>query len=744
MFHKLASSASSSSTPPVPPKPQRKRAQVVRACDACRVHRTKCDNGAVCQTCRSRGTECSNSDASRLGSLSHAHREIERLRKQIQELHQELQQGFNKAAGAAAPYQTQLLTPVSSPFKTSEPGTNGQSIPLRNPRRRVWEGVHVVTARSPHETWYGQSSLFYFIKRVTAVLSDSLQQNLSAATVLPSGASKLLYGPTSPSGEVSDRRVASSVEETLAAGMYLSATQEEYFISLFWPSYHTSLFPIIDEAEFTKHHRSLWTAGATTRSQSALVDIVIAISMQYGLSMLPATKQGVFMDNNDATIAGRWHFRRCQALLAYELESPTITTLQCHLLCSVYLCCGTFQNMADGICGLAVRTAYMLGLHLEPPQSMSLRERESRKRLWWAVYILDSKIGMKLGRPFALHDSHGVPNLPGDGLEVAAVSGSNFSPLGDEVTWLSFHLQHTQLFQTARAAHTAYFSRELNLDHGQTIWDAAESMDTLAELISPYTQRFDEWVNGVPGALKTKRQHNGTPFSVDISPLDIEQFAPVWLQRQRLLLELMYHNLSLNLYRPFITFSKNEGDVPAARDEAFRCATHAIALTHIIHQVLSSTSILDGWHEAFQWQWNAVMTLVGFVLAYPHCSSTATARSAIDLSITIFDIFGKSFPVAVNTAVVIRDLSAKIDFLTEQRRAEQNELATSTVSSTGNVSFEVESVVMDTINDSFDFDAFNAEQQGVYDMALAVDLWGDFGTLWPEAGGALPPYLAAA
>ncbi len=43
------------------------------------------------------------------------------------------------------------------------------------------------------------------------------------------------------------------------------------------------------------------------------------------------------------------------------MESPTISTIQCQLLCVIYLCCGTFQNMADGAYGLAVRTAYSSG-----------------------------------------------------------------------------------------------------------------------------------------------------------------------------------------------------------------------------------------------------------------------------------------------------------------------------------------------------------------------------------------------
>jgi hypothetical protein len=741
MFNQLTSSgpatpevSTSSPVSSIAAKPRQKRAQVVRACDACRNHRTKCDNSPICHHCRSRGTQCSNSDASRLGTLSHAQRENERLRKQIQELRQELE--LLRRDKVAGPYEQQFLTPDPSPLSNSDIGDNDQSV-ATGARKKFWEGIHIVTARSPHETWYGASSLFYFIKRVTTVLSDILQQNMSAATVLPSGASKLLHGPTSLSGEVLGRRVMPWTEDATTTGVYLNATQEEYFIALFWQAYHTSLFPILDEMEFTKHYRSLWTLSATTRSQSALVDIVIALCMQYGISRLPSQKQGVLVDSNDATIAGRWHYRRCQALLAYEFESPTITTLQCHMLCCVYLCCGTFQNMADSACGLAVRTAYMLGLHLEPPATLPLRERELRKRLWWALFVLDSKIGMKLGRPFIIHDSHATPSLPSDGLEIAAASGSNFAPLGENVTWLSFNLHHTLLFQVARAAYTAFFDQELKLDHGQTVWDDIDTVEALAYSALSNAKQFDEWVNHVPRVLTTKRLNDGTPFSTDPSSLDIEQFAPVWIQRQRLLLELMYHNLRLNFYRPFITFHPTGASTPVAGDGATRCAAHAIALTHITHQVLSSSSILDGWHEAFQWQWNAVMTLLGFMLAYPHSSSTAAARSAVDLSLAVFDIFGKSFSVAANTAVIIRDLSAKINFLTDQS-TRQNEPA-APMNAMAENSSESGYAAMDTTGQDFDFDAFNAEQQGVYDMALAVDLWGDLGALWPQIDGPLPP-----
>ncbi len=237
------------------------------------------------------------------------------------------------------------------------------------------------------------------------------------------------------------------------------------------------------------------------------------------------------------------------------------------------------------------------------------------------------------------------------------LSGSSFAPLGENVTWLTWNLHNTKLILAARIAYTTFYDRApdtFNVCNGQ-----------------PITERLEEWLKGVPGALKTKRQNNGVPFSTDRSALKIEQFAPLWLQRQRLLLELMYHNLCTNLYRPSISFAPATAQTPLVDRTAMNCAAHAMALTHMMHQVLSSTSILAGWHEAFQWQWNAAMTLVGFVLAHPQGASTRAARSTIDLSVAIFENFGNSFAVAAGAANIMSELCAKVDLLIEQSQGKE-------------------------------------------------------------------------
>ncbi|RDW67515.1 hypothetical protein BP6252_08911 [Coleophoma cylindrospora] len=603
-----------------------------------------------------------------------------------------------------------------------------------------WGGTRVRTARSEQETWYGPSSLHYFIGRITSFFSSALQQTLSVDSFVPESAAKLLLKPTA-SAAIPQSRQLLQREGTIPTENLLNPPQEEYFLSLYWQSFHTALFPILDEAEFMAHYRSLWTANSTERLPSALVDIVLAMCMQYGVSSLPATKQGIITDNRDATIAGRWYYRRCQMLLSNELESPTIRTLQCHLLCTIFLCSASFQNMSDSACALAVRNAYMLGLHLEPSSTLPLRERELRKRLWWTVHLLDSKIGMKLGRPFLLHNAPDMPSLPGDGLGAAMVSGSNFAPLGDNVTWLSFNLQSVKLFIAAKQAHVAFYGTEPISGQGQTVWDDPQTLESYAVVFNSHANILYEWANHVPSVLKTKRQNDGAPFSTDFSLLEIEEFTPSWLQRQRVVLELMYHHLCTNIYRPFISFHPAAEMPPFATENAGRSASHAIALTNITHQILSSTSILDGWLEAFQFQWNAAMTLVGFLLAYPNGLLFASVRNGLCVCIVVFDIFGKSLPVGASAASILRDLSMKLDFLSVQRQTylPRTNIADEMPASEQPVN-DCDLTKMADIDSCFTFADIGSQQaidiasQSVFDSAIAVDLWGDLDLLWQNIG----------
>ncbi|KAF2836212.1 fungal-specific transcription factor domain-containing protein [Patellaria atrata CBS 101060] len=633
--------SSTGATPSIPARP--KRSQVARACDWCRVHRIKCDSNYPCHNCQNRGGQCSNKGTSDVRTLPHAVRSLKNGSASLP---------TPPASSAASP------PPALDPFKELEG------------KRKYWEGIHTSTAQSHQTQCYGPSSLFYFIGRMGSYLEKALQQPHSDHHMQPNSASRVFASPTSPwNGSVEQNMMETDSPITEE---YLTSTQEEYFLGLYWQSYHCTL-QVIDESEFREHYKSLWTTPGAPRKPSALVDIVLALCMQYGTAFLPRNdaEPRADVNINDATVAGRWFYRRCQSLLTCDMESPSITTLQCHFLSVIYLCNASFTNMAHFSLALSMRTAHILGLHLEPPEDMPRKQKELRRRLWWTLFAIESKTSMKLGRPFAAQFSQVTCKFPADDHELALVSGSNFSPFDESITWLTYTLQNANLILAARAIYTAFYDKcadVLGSNGGKNLYNDPQSLETCADFLNSSMKCLHNWLQSVPKQLKTKRKGAGEAFSTDRSALEIELFAPLWLQRQRLLLELLYHNLSMNLYRPFISFSPASSATPIAEGHAISCVNHAIAITHIMHQVLTETDILSGWHEPFQWQWNATLSMIGFVLAYPIAPSTPSARKAINNAIAVFENFGNNFAIAASAANVTRDLAAKADYLISRIR----------------------------------------------------------------------------
>ncbi|KAG8672453.1 hypothetical protein FPOAC2_05843 [Fusarium poae] len=692
---------------------RRKRQQVGRACDGCRLQRIKCDDSAPCLNCRTRGRDCSKNSVSLVSTLPQAQDEIDKLKRRVKELESELSQA--RSNGTSPIVQAQEPTPPSSSPSLAQPVTQ-EAIKIKS-----WDGVYLRPARSPHSAWFGPSSLYFFTHRLSTFLSTQAEHMLIHL------ASNLELREQPTVAQDSSRLLA-PLNGTHDEAFYLTPIQEEYFLSLYWETYHTSLYAIINEASFKAHVQSLYVnvPPGLPRKQSALLDIIIAMCMQYHVSSRPAGKETCIVEDNDATLAGRWYYRRAQTLLACEVESPSLSTLQCHLLCGVYVCVGSFHNMADSICSLAVRTAYMLGLHLEPPSTLPSCERELRRRLWWSVFELDTKVGIKVGRPFLVRTTHMMPQLPRDNLAAAIESGSTFAPIGDNTTWLSFSLQRFKLYQTARELNLSFYGHELKLKDGDSFYNDNDAMDELAVGWGPQTRTFTEWTTQVPHPLKNRRK-NGVPFSCDGSILDLEQYAPIWLQRQRLCLELEYNHLCISLHRPFISFSLHQGINTIAM--AVKCAQHAIELTNITHQALTMTTVLHGWHEAFQWQWSAAMTLVGFVMANTQHPLAPTARRSIQLAVSVLDTFAPSFDAAAKAAIIVRTLHTNIESVMTQFEAQtdnfsgsvnENPLLNRAIPSQEDVDQDVPNH-FDGVENDFD----------LLDMTMNVDFWAELDMLLP-------------
>lgn len=535
--------------------------------------------------------------------------------------------------------------------------------------KRQWQGIWTAVYPSREVHFFGPTSTSYFIAALRSHITSSLQLPHSDFQMEPSGARDFFANPTVPRSH-SAEEIPTIPEGRGEGECILSRAQEESFLALFWQSYHC-MIPILPEADFKEHYDSVWTAQAPSagRKASPLVDIILALCMQYGMTFVsPNHSQQTLMaelNSDDSTIAGRAFYYRCQTLLSTMLETPTIMTLQCQIFSAVYLYNASFVNLSHSIVASAICTAHVLGLNQESRRHPSRAQKELQQRLWWAVYTMESNACMTMGRPWLAQMSQVGCALPADDHELALLAGPSFASSLEDITWLSYHVHHVKLTLAARAIHVTFdkkCAQVLSTTSQENFHGNAESLETLAGFLGQSLQCLRTWVQGIPDELKTERRDGGKPYTTDRSAVLVDLEAPQWLQRQRLLLELTYHNLMMTLYRPFITFAKAPSSpTPLANSNNILCLNHAISITNIILQILRSSDILNGWHEAYHLQWNAALTIVGFIFANPVCPPTPTARRTINSAIEVFDIFRNNFAVAASAANVIRDLAAKVD-----------------------------------------------------------------------------------
>lgn len=172
----------------------------------------------------------------------------------------------------------------------------------------------------------------------------------------------------------------------------------------------------------------------------------------------------------------------------------------------------------------------------------------------------------------------------------------------------------------------------------------------------------DAWAREIPRGYCVPRRE-GWPFSTERSTLDLAPTPRILVhcQRQRLLLELQYHQQCMSLYQAFICLGPTpEMSTPLADGAAAAGLGHAQALTSMLYQALTASEALSGVYHVFRWQTNALFTMLGYAYSFPFSSSRATVRMSIRMAIAVVDsyrdVLTEARPVASLARVLARDL----------------------------------------------------------------------------------------
>ncbi|EAW11668.1 Zn(II)2Cys6 transcription factor [Aspergillus clavatus NRRL 1] len=662
-----------SATPVTAPRP--KRSQVARACDWCRLNRIKCDDKQPCQNCQNRGGHCSNTKPLEATSLPAANREIQRLRNKVKDLQEQIRTAKQEAEiRAHAQAQIQASTGYATPpLSDTVNGSFSNSEQLSN-TKEGWQGIPPAGNRAG-VLYYGPMSSTYFVTRITTYLAQAMNQPL-VDTKLEACVARFDARTPAHRPSRSDASPESQTEGTDDTED-LSRSQEEYFLNLLWQSFHC-VYPIISEPDFRRYYESLWsnTSPEGTRKPSPLVDVLLAVCMQYGSTFLVRGDENHEAEDSshseNANMPGHAFYQRAQRLLQSELEHPSIMVLQSHVYSIIYLYNISLLNTAHINLGVTLRIAHTLRLHLRPLDGTPPEVQELHRNIWWTLYRLDNQLSMTLGRPSLIQNSQVSCGLPGDSRDHIRLSGTVLLSGHEDISWLSFHVQCIKLIfavQGVQAAFQLKCSQLLNGDEAKDIYGDPRMTETLAEFLGREMTAVHEWVQNVPQSLRNARKGAGEAFSTDRAALNLDLYSPLWLQRQRLLLELLYHHLLISTFRPFIRFPPTSSSLtPLADGHNISCLNHAMAITNILHQVLSETDVLRGWSPAFQYQWDAILCTLGFVLANPVCPPTPSARKSLQTAVRTLDLVGDHFPAAVNAAQVVREVNCRADRLVDTFR----------------------------------------------------------------------------
>lgn len=210
----------------------------------------------------------------------------------------------------------------------------------------------------------------------------------------------------------------------------------------------------------------------------------------------------------------------------------SIASLQSRLLVTHYLLNHSRMHEAWSLFGVVVRHAQALGLHRRSARApANLIVLETRKRLFWAIYIHDRILSSIFGRPCALHDGDV------DQEEVTLANDVDITPTACR------SCPRDTFCSTAALFHYSRLARILGMILRQLYGPQSRghSIQELHKVALTFESKLTAWKDNLPTYL-------------DYTKLPASAMSTM-TQRQTCTLKLTFSHASLLLYRPFILYS---------------------------------------------------------------------------------------------------------------------------------------------------------------------------------------------
>ncbi|KAG8355475.1 hypothetical protein FVEN_g6729 [Fusarium venenatum] len=489
---------------------QRPRKRVRMACNRCRRQKLKCDTKRPCALCSRSAVECVTDS-------------------------RDLPWQKNKDRDSAVDSSGSPTTVSSRPDRTLPEAL------LPNP----WLSEKPWRQTSFHETSQLDENTTVprnYPRDTSAVkLTQEILQQLSPDTSLNTDTSALPGGSGNNTTLSSD---AVPINQILGLNLPSKVVSDDLF-NAYFDSVHWFMV-LFHEPSFRQRYDAIMLTGQATPEDLpflACLMLVLAIGARY-INRKSNLSLEVADTDLDALQSNLLNSTRVHLLDIVELGG--VEGVQICVLLSTFYLYHDRPNLAFAIHGMGVKCAHTMCLHQEATwKEPTTLTREVKRRVWWALYVVDCFYSIIFGRPRSIRDEESHVAMVRN-LEDTAARHPSFNStesVGESiypVTIFSYQRYKFVLYTIA-----ARVMRDIYFENSST------SLTSVLHTIRSICRDLESWFQSLPPELKHPSD-NDSEFVMQQDQDPLTSNTVRIFRLQAMALQLAYDNIQILLHRPLL------------------------------------------------------------------------------------------------------------------------------------------------------------------------------------------------